>query len=64
MSYSVSFPCNVCVLMNKCNDRHFIEGAVNGIHSVYPSSKGHLGAGEVELHCQNLQPINPEESGQ
>lgn len=56
MTYSVSFPCDDCRLKDKCTDRHFIEGAVYGIHSVFPMVKGHLGAGEIELICSNIQP--------
>jgi hypothetical protein len=52
MSYSLNTRCGTCTKMDKCTDRHFIEGAINGIHSVWPSEKGHLGSGSVDLNCQ------------
>ena len=53
MSYSLDAPCGTCAKKNKCNDRHFIQGGISGIHDVWPMEKGHLGSGSVEIHCQN-----------
>jgi D-arabinose 1-dehydrogenase-like Zn-dependent alcohol dehydrogenase len=54
MSYSLNTKCGICEKKDKCTDRHFIEGAISGIHSVYPAVKGHLGSGTVDLNCQNF----------
>jgi hypothetical protein len=54
VSYSLYTQCGTCEKKDKCSDRHFIEGAINGIHSVYPMSKGHLGSGSIEIKCQNF----------
>jgi len=53
MSYSLATKCNTCEKKDKCTDRHFIEGAISGIHQVYPPEKGHLGSGTIELNCNN-----------
>ena len=54
MSYSLNAPCGTCTKKDKCTDRHFLEGAISGIHMVWPSDKGHLGSGTIDLKCQNL----------
>jgi hypothetical protein len=54
MSYSLHVPCFTCGNRDKCTDRHFIEGAISGIHAVYPKDKGHLGSGSVEIKCSNF----------
>ena len=54
MSYSLNTKCGSCASKDKCNDRHFIEGAISGIHSVWPAEKGHLGSGTIDLNCQNF----------
>ena len=51
MSYSLNHPCGDCTKEDKCLDRHFIQGGINGIHDVYPSEKGHLGSGTVTIEC-------------
>ena len=56
MSYSLYTQCGTCEKKDRCTDKHFIEGAISGIHSVYPSSKGHLGSGSVEIKCQDFIP--------
>ena len=53
MSYIQQNKCFSCTKEDKCNDRHFIDGAIQGIHSVWPAEKGHLGAGTIVLDCQN-----------
>ena len=53
MSYALIDKCDTCAKKDKCCDQHFIQGAINGIHSVWPSEKGHLGAGTVTIECQN-----------
>jgi len=53
MSYSLIAPCYDCTKKDKCNDRHFIQGGINGIHDVWPQEKGHLGSGIVTISCQN-----------
>lgn len=53
MSYSLNTKCGDCEKRNKCTDKHFLEGAISGIHQVYPSEKGHLGSGSVDLNCNN-----------
>lgn len=53
MSYSLKHPCGNCAKVDKCSDRHFIQGAINGIHDVYPSEKGHFGGGTITIDCQN-----------
>jgi hypothetical protein len=58
MSYSLNDKCGTCTKKDQCNDRHFIRGAIDGIHSVYPASKGHLGSGSVDLNCQQYQEVN------
>lgn len=56
MSYSLMHPCNDCTKKDRCNDRHFIQGAICGIHDVSPGAeKGHLGAGHVDLVCYNKE---------
>ena len=55
MSYSLNAPCPGCVKKDKCTDKHFIEGAISGIHSVYPASKGHLGSGSIDLNCTSFE---------
>ena len=55
MSYSQSNLCWKCTKKDKCTDRHFVDGAIAGIHSVWPAEKGHLGAGTITLACQNLE---------
>ncbi len=55
MSYSLITKCETCIKKDKCNDRHFINGAISGIHSVWPAEKGHLGSGSVDLNCQNFE---------
>jgi len=55
MSYSLSSKCGQCIKEGKCTDKNFIEGAISGIHSVWPSEKGHLGSGIVFLDCQNFE---------
>lgn len=53
MSYSLNTKCGTCQKRNKCTDKHFIEGAISGIHQVWPAEKGHLGSGSIEMKCQN-----------
>jgi hypothetical protein len=53
MSYSLQSECGTCIKRDKCTDRHFIEGAISGIHAVWPQAKGHLGSGTIELCCNN-----------
>lgn len=57
MSYSLISKCGSCMKVDKCTDRHFIEGAISGIHQVWPAEKGHLGGGSVDLNCQNYQAV-------
>lgn len=57
MSYSLEHPCNNCKSQNQCNDRHFIQGGINGIHDVWPKEKGHLGAGTVKICCVNQDEV-------
>lgn len=54
MSYTLVSKCGVCIKRDKCLDRHFLEGAINGIHQVWPAEKGHLGSGTVNLNCNNF----------
>jgi hypothetical protein len=54
MPYSLNSKCAICARKGKCTDKHFIEGAISGIHSVWPSEKGHLGSGSIILDCQNF----------
>lgn len=51
MSYSLISECATCVKENQCTDRHFLDGAISGIHSMWPAKKGHLGAGTIVLNC-------------
>ena len=53
MSYSLNDKCGTCTKKNRCTDKHFLYGAICGIHNVFPSEKGHLGSGTVTLDCQN-----------
>ena len=55
MSYSLDSKCGKCEKKDKCLDVHFLEGAINGIHSVWPQEKGHLGSGVIKLECQNFE---------
>ena len=55
MSYSLNAKCSDCTKKDKCTDRHFIEGAINGIHCVWPSEKGHLGSGSIDLNCSKYE---------
>ncbi len=55
MSYTLNSKCGSCTKKDKCTDRHFIEGAISGIHQVWPSEKGHLGSGFVDLNCLNYE---------
>ena len=63
MSYSLEHECNNCKESDRCSDRHFIDGAINGIHQVWPAEKGHFGAGTIEIKCQNLVKTNGECEG-
>jgi hypothetical protein len=51
MSYSLNCKCETCAKKDKCNDRHFIQGGISGIHDVWPQEKGHLGSGSVTIDC-------------
>jgi hypothetical protein len=51
MSYSLESKCGTCKKKDQCNDRHFIQGGISGIHDVWPAEKGHLGSGSVEIKC-------------
>lgn len=53
MSYSFNYPCEDCLKRHRCTDRHVLQGAINGIHSM-PFETGHFGAGEINLVCQNM----------
>lgn len=53
MSYSFNHPCDNCLKRQRCTDRHVVQGAITAIHSM-PFEVGHLGAGEINLECQNL----------
>ena len=55
MSYGLTSECGVCIKKDKCTDRHFIEGAISGIHQVWPAEKGHLGSGTIIIQCQRLE---------
>jgi len=55
MSYSLNSKCGNCNKKDKCTDLHFIQGAIIGIHSVYPQEKGHLGSGSINLNCTNYE---------
>jgi hypothetical protein len=55
MSYSLAYKCGICSKKDKCTDRHFIDGAICGIHSVWPAEKGHLGAGSSVIDCVNFE---------
>lgn len=64
MSYSLVTKCHICIKQDKCIDRHFIDGAINGIHHIWPNplEKGHLGSGTIEIKCTNLESVSkPEE---
>ncbi len=54
MSYSLIHKCLSCNKKDKCTDRHFIEGAISGIHQVWPMDKGHFGSGSIDLNCSNF----------
>ena len=58
MSYGLNSKCGMCLKQNKCTDKHFIEGAISGIHSVWPTEKGHLGSGTIDLNCHNFEEKN------
>jgi len=51
MSYSLEMKCSSCRKQEECNDRCFLWGAIDGIHS---NQIGHKGAGTVDLNCQNF----------
>jgi hypothetical protein len=63
MSYLLSSKCKDCLKQDKCVDRHFVQGAIAGIHEVNSWSisenrcvnKGHLGCGTIELQCSNFE---------
>lgn len=60
MSYSIESPCSengiACTKMEKCTDRHFIQGAVSGIHNMMGSDEfGHMGAGIIKHECNNAE---------
>ena len=61
MSYGIISNCNVCTKGNECVDFAFIYGAVCGIHQVnWLNVSGgyrqyHLGAGSIEIQCQNFK---------
>lgn len=60
MSYSIQSPCFngevECVKSEKCTDRHFIQGAVSGIHNMMGSDEfGHMGAGVIKHECSNAE---------
>lgn len=57
MSYSFTEPCYGCKKKDQCTDRHFVRGAINGIHDVHPPEKGHLGAGVITLTCFHLEKV-------
>jgi hypothetical protein len=56
MSYPFNHPCTAfnapCLKKDTCTDRHVVQGAISGIHSM-PFGVGHLGAGSIELTCRN-----------
>lgn len=54
MSYSLNTKCGICTKKDKCTDRNFIRGAIDGIHSIFPPQETHLGSGSIDLNCQNL----------
>ncbi len=53
MSYTLTASCEQCVKAKQCSDRHFIAGAIYGIHMT-SIEEGHKGSGQIELHCNNL----------
>ena len=57
MSYGLTTKCETCIKKDKCNDRHFIQGAISGIHSVWPMEKGHLGSGTIIIDCQRFEGV-------
>lgn len=57
MSYSLNTKCGTCEKKDQCTDRHFIQATISGIHQVWPSAKGHLGSGSIDLNCQNHKEI-------
>lgn len=58
MSYSLYTKCRTCQLKDNCTDVHFLEGAISGIHQVWPAEKGHLGSGSITLDCTNFIILN------
>jgi len=55
MSYSFNHKCLTCAKKDQCMDRHFIAGAISGIHQVWPIEKCQLGSGTVTLNCSRYE---------
>lgn len=56
MSWSLINKCHTCKERQLCSDRHFIQGAIIGIHNMpYSLEFGHLGSGTVTMECHNFE---------
>ena len=54
MSYSFENPCLDCANKDKCTDRAFVAGAIDGTHQT-DSSHSHLGYGTITLECGGVE---------
>ena len=65
MSYGLISKCGTCKKANKCVDKSFIYGAIQGIHTVnewdsvnnVQLEKGHLGGGNINIECSRHEPL-------
>lgn len=53
MSYSFNNICHNCKEEKECTDRHFVYGAICGIHAT-SSERTHKGSGCIELVCNRF----------
>jgi hypothetical protein len=56
MSYCLEEKCWNCKKKDKCNDRHFINNAIQSIH-ILNQDQGHLGGGIIRLDCSNIEEV-------
>ena len=54
MSWSIQNKCSSCVKHSNCLGTTYISSGIDIAHRVGEKG-GHLGAGTVEMHCQNYQ---------
>lgn len=54
MSYSLTTSCHSCTKKDECTDRHFLAGAIHGIHQI-STVKSHMGSGSITLDCNRLE---------